>query len=271
MPKTGRSKLSTAQRRKSYLRHKVISKTRPSTDYEVNRIVGHKQLNGVDHYLVQWKDRSSSPTWESFENLQGCSKLIAEYKKTLSIDLPVQDFQVYLYNMDISNPNFIKRYMPIAASTNKISGNVGCKLPPFTYIQVYYDDKIKIFVKYQEITIAANLCSSNDFSDLTILEQKTCDTFLPVIIPEKVAQIEQFKWKIEVAVQFCTEDLAIVPYSLYQTVEPLQWSKNQSAELRNRLLAQNLRMIFAEAGDDIKVWSETENPVKNLSFLQFKT
>jgi hypothetical protein len=33
---------------------------------------------------------------------------------------------------------------------------------------------------------------------------------------------------------------------------------------RNKLLAQQLRMIFSEADDDIKVWSETENPVKNF-------
>ncbi|BAE56502.1 unnamed protein product [Aspergillus oryzae RIB40] len=50
------------------------------TEYEVEKILKHKRVNGKPHYLVKWKGYSTSEnSWEPIENLTGCHQLVRQY------------------------------------------------------------------------------------------------------------------------------------------------------------------------------------------------
>jgi len=52
------------------------------TEYEVEKILDHQELDGEIQYLVKWKDwTSDNNTWEPKENLVGSELIIAKYEK----------------------------------------------------------------------------------------------------------------------------------------------------------------------------------------------
>jgi hypothetical protein len=57
--------------------------------YEVQELLGHKKISGVDFFLVHWKgyDRQTDHTWEPIENLYGCLDLIEEFNTGKSSSL----------------------------------------------------------------------------------------------------------------------------------------------------------------------------------------
>ena len=51
-------------------------------EWEVERILNKRRIQGKDKYLVQWKEfTAESDTWEGRENLENAREAIEEYKK----------------------------------------------------------------------------------------------------------------------------------------------------------------------------------------------
>jgi len=51
-------------------------------EYEVERILDHKRVNGRPFYLVKWEGYYiSENTWEPIANLTGCHQLVKEYQQ----------------------------------------------------------------------------------------------------------------------------------------------------------------------------------------------
>jgi hypothetical protein len=52
-------------------------------EYEVERILNHKQVSRKPYYLIKWKGYNTSEnTWEPIKNLTGCHRLIQQYSRT---------------------------------------------------------------------------------------------------------------------------------------------------------------------------------------------
>jgi hypothetical protein len=46
-------------------------------EYEVEKILNHKQVSGKPYYLVKWKGYNTLENmWEPIENLTGCHQLV---------------------------------------------------------------------------------------------------------------------------------------------------------------------------------------------------
>ena len=51
-------------------------------EWEVERILNKRRIQGKDKYLVRWKEfTAESDTWEGRENLENAREAIEEYKK----------------------------------------------------------------------------------------------------------------------------------------------------------------------------------------------
>jgi len=52
-------------------------------EFEVNRIIGHRQGNNGPEYLVDWMPtrRSYEPTWEPLEHLDNALEALHEYQR----------------------------------------------------------------------------------------------------------------------------------------------------------------------------------------------
>ena len=52
-------------------------------EYEVEKILKHKRINGRPFYLVKWKGYGTSEnTWEPIANLKGCHQAMQDYQQT---------------------------------------------------------------------------------------------------------------------------------------------------------------------------------------------
>ena len=57
-------------------------KIKDNDEYEVERILKHKWVNGWPLYLIKWKGYDTSEnTWEPIANLKGCHQAMQEYQQ----------------------------------------------------------------------------------------------------------------------------------------------------------------------------------------------
>ena len=58
-------------------------KIKDNDEYEVERILKHKRVNGRPLYLIKWKGYDTSEnTWEPITNLKGCHRAMQDYQQT---------------------------------------------------------------------------------------------------------------------------------------------------------------------------------------------
>lgn len=56
-----------------------------ASEYEVEKILDHKKIRGVQHYLVKWLGYSNEEnTWEPANGLDNCHEVIDEYWRVKS-------------------------------------------------------------------------------------------------------------------------------------------------------------------------------------------
>ena len=56
-------------------------------EWEVEKILNKRKVQGKDKYLVQWKGfTAEGDTWESRENLENAMELVEEFKKEYERD-----------------------------------------------------------------------------------------------------------------------------------------------------------------------------------------
>lgn len=59
----------------------ICDKLSRNAIFHVNKIVGHKQINGVWHFLIRWKNYGpESDTWEPAKNVL-CKEIVVNYMK----------------------------------------------------------------------------------------------------------------------------------------------------------------------------------------------
>jgi hypothetical protein len=49
---------------------------------------GHEVVGGIHHYIVEWKQPNSSPSWEPYENVKRWHALILEYNRSRDSSKP---------------------------------------------------------------------------------------------------------------------------------------------------------------------------------------
>ena len=58
-------------------------KIKDNDEYEVEKILKQKRVNGQPFYLVKWKGYDTSEnTWEPIVNLKGCHQIMQDYQQT---------------------------------------------------------------------------------------------------------------------------------------------------------------------------------------------
>jgi len=84
--KRGRKSNQTPE--KPILAEKPDDLDEEEAEYEVERILDHKDVNGGVEYLVKWKnwDREEDNTWEPSTNLVGSEDIIEKYEKKLKLE-----------------------------------------------------------------------------------------------------------------------------------------------------------------------------------------
>ena len=52
-------------------------------EYEVEQVLGHREISGTAYYLVKWKGYSTSEnTWEPIENLQNAQRTMVNFHRS---------------------------------------------------------------------------------------------------------------------------------------------------------------------------------------------
>jgi len=104
------AKTSKQKREETSKKDKKLVEEMEETEYEVEKIVDHQELDGEIQYLVKWKNWSSDDnTWEPKENLVGSELIIAKYEKEVEavkkIDNKDQDYDSSLNSKMKSDQN----------------------------------------------------------------------------------------------------------------------------------------------------------------------
>jgi len=55
---------------------------KPDEEYQVENILRKRMISGKAHYLVRWKEYSTSEnTWELKENLLNCVRILQQFER----------------------------------------------------------------------------------------------------------------------------------------------------------------------------------------------